>query len=302
MTVAAWQSGHAYTAGDVVNPTVANGHSYRCLVTGTSGGSEPTWVGRYQTITDGATVTWAVYTVITPAQVRTQLHLEPEASGLSTPAATGQYSDDTIGGYILDAISSLEQATWRFLVNRPGATYQTTSYGRPMLNIPGVRTASSVLWQSTVQTVSAANAGNGYTLLPDALQTGVYTGIQFRPLHTEGNYPWWLSLGGATTNWFDTNADNPFDPRNYGGGYIFTSVSLDTAITGDWGYEPMFEPGNFVHALEILSEWYVLRPPAILADSAITPAGGVVSYSQMPAEVQQFVKGFAAGTTVVSIG
>ncbi len=293
MTVAAWQANHAYVSGDIVNPTVANGHSFRCTTSGTSGGSEPTWVGRYQTITDGGTVTWVVYTVITPQNVRDQLALT---------GTTGQYSDTTIGGYILDAIGSLEQATWRYLINRPGWTYQVTSYGRPILNIPGVRTATSVLWQSSAQTVSLANAGNGYTLLPDAMQTGVYTAIQFRPLHTEGNYPWWLSLGGATTNWFDTAADNPFDPRNYGGGYIFTSVSLDTAITGDWGYEPNFEPGNFVHALEILSEWYVLRPPSILADSAITPSGGIVSYSMMPPEVQQFVKGFSAGTGVVSIG
>jgi hypothetical protein len=293
MTVAAWQTGHAYVAGDIVNPTVANGHSYRCTVGGTSGGTEPTWVGRYQTITDGATVTWVVYTVITPAQVRSQLALT---------GTTGQYDDTVIGGYILDAIGSLEQSTWRFLVNRPGATYQTTSYGRPILNIPGVRSATNVIWLSTTQTASGANLGNGYTLLPDAMNTGVYTGIQFRPLHTEGNYPWWLSLGDGRNSWFDTAADNPFDPRNYAAGYIFTSVSLDTAITGDWGYEPLFEPGNFVHALEILSEWYVLRPPAILADSAITPAGGIVSYSQMPPEVQQFVKGFSAGTGVVSIG
>ena len=45
-------------------------------------------------------------------------------------------------------------------------------------------------------------------------------------------------------------------------------------------YEPLFEPGNVVHAVEVLSEWYTMRPPAILADSAITPAGGIVSYSQ----------------------
>jgi len=292
MTVATWAPLTLYATDAIVNPTVANGHSYRAATGGTSGAAEPTWVGRYQNITD-ASVTWVPYTIITPAQVRTQLHLD---------GTTGQYSDTVVGGYILDAISSLESATQRFLVNRPGATYQTTSYGRPILNIPGVRTASNVIWLSTTQTASGANLGNGYTLLPDAMNTGVYTGIQFRPLHTEGNYPWWLTLGGATTNWFDTAADNPFDPRNYGGGYIFTSVALDTAIVGDAGYEPNFEPGQVVHALEILSEWYVLRPPSILADSAITPAGGIVSYSQMPPEVQQFVKSYSAGTGVVSIG
>lgn len=276
MTVATWAPLTLYATDAIVNPITANGHSYRAAIGGTSAASEPAWVGRYQNITDG-TVTWVPYCVITPSQVRTQLHLEPEASGVTTPAATGQNSDATIGGYILDAIGSLEQATRRYFLNRPGFTWQVTSQGRPILNIPGIRTATSVTWMGSLQTVSGANLGNGYTLLPDAMQTGVYTGIQFRPLHAEG--PWWLALGGATTNWFDTAADNPFDPRNYGGGYVFTSVSLDTAIVGDWGYEPLFEPGSFVHALEILSEWYVLRPPAILADSAITPAGGIVSYS-----------------------
>lgn len=292
MTVATWLPSHAYTAGNLVNPITSNGHTFICTATGTSAASEPAWSGRYPAITDG-TAAWAPYTVVSPATLRSQLNLE---------STTGQYSTDIIGNYILDAISSLEQTTRRFLVNHPDVSWGMTSYGRPILPLPGFRSVSSVTWQGSIQTAStSAVSGDGYNLLPDAMQTGVYTGISFRPLHTSAG-PWWLSLGGATTNWFDTGADNPFDPRNYGGGYVFTSVAQDTLIVGTGGWEPLFEPGDFTHALEVLAAWYVMRPAAILADSAITPAGGVVSYSQMPPEVQNFCKKWSAGQMAVSVG
>ena len=294
MTVADWLPNHVYAANAIVNPTVANGHSYIAVTGGTSGGTEPVWSGRWPAVADGATATWAPYSIITPATLRSQMNWT---------SSTGQYTDDILGNYILDAINSLEQSISRFIVNRPGYTYSVTSNGRPLLPLPNLRSATSVVWQGAAQTAAIPGQGNGYTLLPDVQQSGVYTGIQFRPFNQDPRTaPWWLSLGGATTNWFDTGADNKYDPRNYGLGYVFTSVAQDTIIVGDWGWEPLFEPGAVVHAVEVLAGWYGMRPAAILADSVITPAGGVVSYASMPPEVQQFCKSFAAGQQAVSIG
>jgi hypothetical protein len=51
-----WVTGHAYNLGDIVVPTTLTTHTYICTVSGTSGGTEPTWpVGG--TVTDGG-VTW----------------------------------------------------------------------------------------------------------------------------------------------------------------------------------------------------------------------------------------------------
>jgi len=54
----AWGATTAYDVGDLVRPGSANGYIYRCIIAGTSGGSEPTWtttVGR--DLTDN-TATW----------------------------------------------------------------------------------------------------------------------------------------------------------------------------------------------------------------------------------------------------
>ena len=58
-TAPAWAAATAYVVGDVVRKVAANGHVYRCIVAGTSGGGEPAWpTTPGVTIVDN-TVTWA---------------------------------------------------------------------------------------------------------------------------------------------------------------------------------------------------------------------------------------------------
>ena len=297
--MARWTPNTIYSPGVVILPTIDNGRCFYTSLGGTSGPTEPPWPGRFPGVTD-FTVTWTPYTIVTPQQIRDINTWDTTTA----QQAAGPYSDTIIGNHILDSISELEQATARYFINRPGFSWQGTSNGAPLLYLAGVRTVSSVNWQGAVQTAASLGVGNGYALLPDVQQTGIYTGIQFRPLRTpDTNGPWYWSLGGPNgTDWFSTGADNPFDPRNYGGGYVYTSVAQDTVITGDWGYAPGSEPNAFVGALEVLASWHQERRLSILSDSVITPQGGVLSFSQMPPEVRTFVANWGSGKTAVSVG
>jgi hypothetical protein len=57
-----WVAATAYTFGQIVQPTTRNGHKYRCIVGGTSGSTEPSWLkGQGLTLSDGSSspaLTW----------------------------------------------------------------------------------------------------------------------------------------------------------------------------------------------------------------------------------------------------
>ena len=61
-----WIATTAYSLNDIVAPTTANGHSYLCTASGTSGSSEPTWIIDGTTVVDG-TVTWTDQGVLADA-------------------------------------------------------------------------------------------------------------------------------------------------------------------------------------------------------------------------------------------
>jgi hypothetical protein len=56
-TSTVWATGVAKSVGDLIVPTVANGHVYYCAVAGNTGGSEPAWPKNGVTVSDGE-VTW----------------------------------------------------------------------------------------------------------------------------------------------------------------------------------------------------------------------------------------------------
>lgn len=214
---------------------------------------------------------------------------------INNPGTTSQYSSATVGSNIRAASWFLEKATQRWFNDRPSVTWTGTSNGRPSMFIPGFRTVTSVTMQS-----AALVANGSYWLLPDAQNSGIYTGLQLRAFVGAGRDPGrpWL----ANPNWFDANLDSPYNPMNYGGGYGWSSLPNDIVVIGDGGYTAANLPEPLLHATKVLAAFYTLRPNSLLADVAITPAGGVVNYSSLPAEVTQFIRDWAIGEQAVALG
>lgn len=220
---------------------------------------------------------------ILAAQVREYLELNATAS-------SSKYTDATIGSNIRAATYALEKATHR----RLGPTTETlkfTTNGAAYLTIPGLRTASAVTLSS-----AALVADTSYWLIPDAQQTGVYTGIQFRAFGTGRQ-------GGSSylsfPDWFDTNRDSPWHPGNRGGP---TSQPNDLSIAGTWGYvDDSTMPEAVRHATKVLAAYYTKRPDAILSGALAMPDGGMVDLSNLPIEVQQFIREWDVGSQVTGL-
>lgn len=236
--------------------------------------------------------------LVSAADVRTYLDNVSATS-------SDQYSDGTIGSNILAAQSSLEQATGRFFVPRTFTSlipYKVTTQTVPQVALPGFRTFTTVTWAGTEVVIDVNDSVNATVWgIPDLQQTGVYIGIQFRPYRV-GPGPWWL----AYPDWFDRNLDSPWYAANYWGNG--SSLPNDLLIVGAAGYDPSLAPGvagsvpfAVLHAIKVLAAFYTMRPASILADVAITPQGGILNYSQMPAEVRDFISAWQAGTQAVSV-
>jgi hypothetical protein len=225
-----------------------------------------------------------------------------EYMALNATASTSQYTDATIGSNILAAQSMLETATGRWFVDRPSVTWAATSMLRAQVYIPGFRSFTSVSWGGSDLTVALPGdtSGNGSVwALQDPLGTGVYIGLQFRAFRADANgRPWWL----ADSQWYDKALDSPFYPGNYGGGYFWSSMPNDLVVIGDGGYATNLVPATALHAIKVLAAFYTMRPASILADVAITPQGGVLTYSQLPNEVAAFITQWRLGEQIVSVG
>lgn len=204
-----------------------------------------------------------------------------EYLSLNAPGTDSKYSDATIGSNIRSAGWTLEHVTSR-LFGDVTKTLTFSTDGRAQMAIPGLRTATSVTLQGT-----ALVANTNYWLLPDAQQTGVATGIQFRAFSNTAY------LGNP--EWFDRNLDSP----RYAGGW--GSLPNDLVIAGDWGYVAGTEPDPFLLAVKALAAWYTLRPDALLSGTKFTPDGSVFDLSRLPTEVAQFVAEWKGGEQAVLI-
>ncbi len=217
---------------------------------------------------------------------------------LNSTASTSQYTDATIASNILSAQSMLETATGRWFVDRPTGEFVTTSMLRPQVFIPGFRSFTSVMWGGSTLTVNLPGDTSGSVWpLTDPLSTGIYIGLQFRAIRADPNgAPWWI----VNPRWFDQYMDSPFYPGNYGGGYFYSSMPNDLIVQGAGGYDTTAVPFAVLHAIKVLASFYTMRPASILADVAITPQGGVLTYSQLPNEVQTFISQWKIGEQMVS--
>ena len=221
-----------------------------------------------------------------------------------------RYTNATIGSNIRAAQSKLEKDTHRFLVDRPAYTWSTTTMLAAQVAIPGFRNFTTTTYGGA--TLSVSKPGDGNTspsawAVPDDLNTGTFVALQSRPWRADSEMPWWLTLGGQNS-WFDQAADNPFDPRNRGGGYAWTSMPNDLVIIGDVGWDPTLGvdeyggyPSAFLQAVKVLAAFYMKRSDSILADVAITPQGGILNYSRLPDEVRSFIADFKIGSQARSM-
>ena len=135
------------------------------------------------------------------------------------------------------------------------------------------------------------------------MATGIYLAIQLRQFRqwNAGPRPWL-----SNPQWFDRGLDSPWFPGNYGGGWTYSSLPNDLVIVGNGGYADADLPEPVRFAAKILATFYTMRPASILADVAVTPQGGVLNYSQMPAEIANgllgFVEQWRVSEQVVSVG
>ena len=228
---------------------------------------------------------------------------------LNAVPSTSQYTDATISSNIEAAQSELEQACSRYFAPRTYTAQnpwrKTTMYA-PVVSIPGFRSFTTVSWSGSILAVDANDPVNpGLWALPDALNTGVYTALQFRPYRSDYGY-WWLS----DPLWFDKNLDSPFYPGNYGGGVAYTSMPNDLLIVGEAGYDPDLAQGIYgspppavLQAVKALASWHTMRPASVFSDVATTPQSNTLPYSSFPPEVQSFIASWTlAGPGMVSVG
>ena len=235
--------------------------------------------------------------IVTAAQVRAYLEL-------NSPGSTSRYSDAVIEDAISGAQSDLETVCRRFFYDHPGITWATTTMLQAQVALPGFRSFDSVTWGGATINVAVPGDGNQSPSAwglpeqtPGTNDNPLVIAMQFRAWRVDNDMPWYF----ADRLWWDKNLDNPFYPGNYGGGYAWTSLPNDLVIVGDGGYAAGTEPRAVFEAVKVLAAWKVLRPSGLMGGVGITPGGGAVDYSTIPAEVRDFIADWAIGQQAASM-
>src|SRR6185503_6103567 len=185
---------------------------------------------------------------------------------LGGPADSGQFTTAIIGSNIVVASAALQRMTHRQFEAQVGVTKTFSTEGRANVTIPDLESATAVTLNS-----SSLTANSTYYLIPDSMNTGVFTAVglpQYRDRMDYRSYP----------DWFDKNYDSPLAQRRLASG-----IPNDLSITGNWGHTVI--PDEVAHAAKVLAAWYTKRPDAVLSNTIQTPEGNVLDLSRIPPEV-----------------
>jgi hypothetical protein len=236
--------------------------------------------------------------IVTPDDVRGYLELNGSASS--------RYDDATIGSNIWFAQSYLEAECHRWFADHPSVTWATTTLLQAQVPLPGFRSFASVTWGGTIMSVAVPGDGNtspsawGLWEQSPGVQDGtqLVVGLQFRPWRVDNDRPWYY----ADALWWDKLLDSPFYPGNWGGGYAWTSMPNDLVIVGDGGYAPGTAPVAVWGAVRALASWYTMRPAGMFGNTAVSPGGAAIAYSDLPPEVIEFVADWKIGQQAAGVG
>ena len=190
---------------------------------------------------------------------------------------TGQWSEANLGSNIRTASAFLQRATGRQFEAQAGVTKRFTTHGDAYVAIPDLRTATAITLHETSYTID-----DDVYLVPDALQTGVYLGVQFHAYEGRGGYR-------NHSDWFDRNLDRYY-PR---------SVPNNLVITGDWGHDPI--PDEVQYVTKALAAFLTKNPDALLTGFTATPDGTLVEAGDLPKIVASFIETWKVGSAVVSV-
>jgi hypothetical protein len=191
---------------------------------------------------------------------------------------SGQWSDGLIGSNVSAASANLQRWTGRQFEPQGSNSTVTkvfSSRGRTYVTIPDLRSATAV-----VHNDSTLTADETYYLVPDRMNTGVYTALQLPGLRDRGDHR-------SYSDWFDRNLDH----WHWRG--RLNDIPNDISITGVWGHHPY--PEELLHATKVLAAYYTIRSDALLSGARQTPDGNVFDLSNLPREVQDFVRDWKLG-------